>query len=100
MGVDHALGHAGDGKGAERAAHVAIGVPVRQPTRKDHGQQGAGNDAQFAHTRNSPRKPPVGDGDAHAALDDDWMCHKMNRQRYPGPTARPQAGTSGPRAPL
>jgi hypothetical protein len=67
--VDDATGDGGERKGVKGAAHIAARVTVGKTADEDMVERGAGDDAELASQGNGLGQPPVGDTDAHAALD-------------------------------
>jgi hypothetical protein len=65
------LGDSREGEVGEGAPTVAAEVALLQTTGEDDGKQRAGHDAQLTLLRNGPGERPVGDADAHPALNDD-----------------------------
>ena len=53
--------------------HMALEIASLEPPGKDHGQQRSRHHADLAQLRHGTRQPPVGDADAHAALNNNWM---------------------------
>jgi hypothetical protein len=51
----------------------AAGVAPLKAAGQDHGQSGAGDDAELAEAGYGAGKPPAGNSDPHAALDYDGV---------------------------
>ena len=64
------LDHRSHRKGRQRPAHVLAGIAVLQAADQYRIQRRSGNHSKFSGFRDRPRQPPVGDRNAHAALDD------------------------------
>src|SRR5690606_20576073 len=71
-----AFGDGRDRKGGEGAADGSVGVAGLEAPGEDRGNQGAGDNAELSGQGDRPGQFPVGNGDAHAALDDDGMSHE------------------------
>jgi len=53
-----------------RATQVTTGITVLQPSHEDRGERSAGDHTELSRHRHRTCQRPVGDGDAHAVLDD------------------------------
>ncbi len=76
--VPHLVGESGDREVVQGPAHVAAGVAHLQAPRQHFIECRAADHAKLAERRDSARQAPVGDPDAHAALDD----HRMRARHW------------------
>ena len=58
-----------------RVGHMAADVAGLQAAGEDDREQCAGDDSELAELRDGAGETPVGDGDAHAALNDERLGH-------------------------
>ncbi len=68
--VEDAAGEVGEGESGEGATHASTGVAVGEAPDEDLVERSAGDDAELAERRDSAGESPVGDSDAHPALND------------------------------
>jgi hypothetical protein len=72
-----AASHLGKGEGVESAAHVAAGVAIGEAADKELVKCGSGDHTELTELRYGLRETPVGDADAHSALNDFGKLHHL-----------------------
>ena len=70
IGPPDALGHLGERKMIEAAAHVAAGVAFLKAPGENQVQSGSRNNPELTELGYCPGKPPIGDTRTHASLND------------------------------
>lgn len=69
----------------ERATDQSIRIAILQTPRYDSIERGAGNDAQLPDLRYGAGQSPIGNSEAHAALNNFWCFYTHMRENMPRP---------------
>jgi hypothetical protein len=64
------LSNVGHGERGDRASHVAPGIAVLESSHENRVEHRTGDDTELTCSCDGASKPPVRDGDTHAALND------------------------------
>ena len=74
--IQNPAGHFGEGKFVKGSPDMASHIPQLEASGDDRVDRSAGNDTQLAEGRNGIGQFPVGDTNAHAALNNFRILHK------------------------